>query len=318
MRWAHAVLTCCGLLLGLQAAAQTAPQPRSCPLELPFASRCFHGEDGQGSSYLIALPPGWDQQVLVMHAHGGPAETGAAKLERSEEDLKRWAVTLKAGYAWAGSTYRRGGYGVTMAAEDTERLRQIFVRQFGQPRRRGAAAAAGVAHHLGPVGGGVAQVGVAPQPRCRVPDHPGDPDAGQREPAEPLRRRLVRAAGDLVRDALVRVKVERQARVEALHNHARGALHRLGADAALRGEGEGGVSGAWWGQRRPARAWPHAAACWCHPTAGMAAGGRRRGRRAHPLRVQRDRQAPHREGHEPVLRSAVPDGQVLTLCSRRG
>ena len=40
-----------------------------------------------------------------------------AELKRSEEDLKRWAVTVKAGYAWAGSTYRRGGYGVTMAAE---------------------------------------------------------------------------------------------------------------------------------------------------------------------------------------------------------
>ncbi|VTU17956.1 hypothetical protein [Variovorax sp. RA8] len=45
------------------------------------------------------------------------------------KDLERWAVTVKAGYAWAGSTYRRGGYGVT------ERLRQLFVRHFGSPRR---------------------------------------------------------------------------------------------------------------------------------------------------------------------------------------
>jgi pimeloyl-ACP methyl ester carboxylesterase len=42
---------------------------------------------------------------------------------------------VKAGYAWAGSTYRRGGYGVTMSAQDTERLRQLFVARFGQPRR---------------------------------------------------------------------------------------------------------------------------------------------------------------------------------------
>ena len=83
-----------------------------------------------------------------MHAHGGPAETGPAKQERAEEDLKRWAVTVRAGHAWAGSTYRRGGYGVTMAAEDTERLRQIFVRDFGQPRRtllHGQSYGAGVA-----------------------------------------------------------------------------------------------------------------------------------------------------------------------------
>jgi hypothetical protein len=72
--------------------------------------------------------------VLVVHAHGGP-ELGAPKLERTEEDLKRWAVTVKAGYAWVASTYRRGGYGVTMAAEDTERVRQIFVQHFGPPRR---------------------------------------------------------------------------------------------------------------------------------------------------------------------------------------
>jgi alpha-beta hydrolase superfamily lysophospholipase len=70
-----------------------------------------------------------------MHAHGGPAGTGPSNPKRSLEDLERWAVTVQAGYAWAGSTYRRGGYGVTMAAEDTERLRKIFVRQFGKPRR---------------------------------------------------------------------------------------------------------------------------------------------------------------------------------------
>jgi hypothetical protein len=113
------------------------PKAATCPAEVPAAARCFTGEDGEGSFYWIAIPRGWSpgRGVLVMHAHGGPADTGPAKPERSEEDLKRWAVTVKAGYAWAGSTYRRGGYGVTMAAEDTERLRRIFVREFGQPRR---------------------------------------------------------------------------------------------------------------------------------------------------------------------------------------
>lgn len=114
-------------------AAPSAPKPATCPAPVPEAARCYTGEDGTGALYWIAIPKDWNR-VLVMHAHGGP-ETGPPKLERSEEDLKRWAVTVKAGYAWAGSTYRRGGYGVTMAAEDTERLRQIFVRHFGQPRR---------------------------------------------------------------------------------------------------------------------------------------------------------------------------------------
>lgn len=39
------------------------------------------------------------------------------------------------GYAWAGSTYRRGGYGVRMAAEDTDQLRQIVWARWGRPER---------------------------------------------------------------------------------------------------------------------------------------------------------------------------------------
>lgn len=114
--------------------AHAAPQPAPCPAEVPATARCYAGEDGAGSFYRVAIPAGWNRQVLVMHAHGGPADTGPAKPQRAEEDLKRWAVTVRAGYAWAGSTYRRGGYGVTMAAQDVERLRQLFVREFGAPR----------------------------------------------------------------------------------------------------------------------------------------------------------------------------------------
>ncbi|MFM9901619.1 MAG: alpha/beta hydrolase family protein [Polaromonas sp.] len=133
---ALACLLATSALTGLARAQDTTPQSAPCPAELPTDARCFTGEDGQGAFYWMALPAGWDNRgVLVMHAHGGPANTGPAAAARSEEDLKRWAVTVKAGHAWAGSTYRRGGYGVTMAAEDTERLRRIFVRHFGPPRR---------------------------------------------------------------------------------------------------------------------------------------------------------------------------------------
>ena len=113
-----------------------APQPprvTACPAPLATGVSCYTGEDGAGAFYWIAIPASWNQ-VLVVHAHGGP-ELGEPRLERSQDDLKRWAVTVKAGYAWIGSTYRQGGYGVTMAAEDTERARQIFVTYFGQPRR---------------------------------------------------------------------------------------------------------------------------------------------------------------------------------------
>jgi len=119
--------------------AQLPPPPAAstCPAEVPAGATCYTGEDGLGGFYWMALPAQWKPQtgVLVMHAHGGPADTGPAKRERSEADLKRWAVTVKAGYAWAGASYRRGGFGVSMAAEDTERVRRIFVRHFGPPRR---------------------------------------------------------------------------------------------------------------------------------------------------------------------------------------
>jgi alpha-beta hydrolase superfamily lysophospholipase len=138
-------------------AASWEPKPTACPAPVPSQTRCYTGEDTAGAFYWIAIPQTWNR-VLVMHAHGGP-ETGPPKLARSEEDLKRWAVTVKAGYAWAGSTYRRGGYGVTMAAEDTERLRRIFVQRFGVPRRTllhgqsyGAGVAAKAAELYAPLG----------------------------------------------------------------------------------------------------------------------------------------------------------------------
>src|SRR3546814_1814670 len=46
----------------------------------------------------------------------------------------RFAVTVQVGYAWIASSYRRGGYGVRMAAEDSEAARKIFIASFGQPR----------------------------------------------------------------------------------------------------------------------------------------------------------------------------------------
>ena len=65
---------------------------RPVPSEVPAGARCYSGEDGNGSFYRIAIPGHGDQQVLVMHAHICPADTGPAQSARSEEDLKRWAL----------------------------------------------------------------------------------------------------------------------------------------------------------------------------------------------------------------------------------
>ena len=135
-----------------------APQAASCPAKIPAGAQCYNGRDSEGAPYWIAIPEHWNR-VLVMHAHGGP-EIEAPTLARTAEDLERWAVMVKVGYAWAGSAYRRGGYGVTMAAEDVERLRRLFVHRFGQPRRTilhgqsyGGGVAAKAAEIYGPVSG---------------------------------------------------------------------------------------------------------------------------------------------------------------------
>jgi hypothetical protein len=112
--------------------AEAAAQPAPCPDEVPAGTRCLSGRDSAGAFYLIAIPAQWNG-ILVLHAHGGPT-LGAPKLERSIEDLKRWAVVVKAGYAWAGSSFHQGGVAVHAAAEDTERLRRIFVQQVAAPR----------------------------------------------------------------------------------------------------------------------------------------------------------------------------------------
>jgi hypothetical protein len=112
--------------------AENAPAATACPAAVPAGTRCLSGRDSAGAFYLVAVPAQWNG-ILVLHAHGGPT-LGTPKLDRSIEDLERWAVVVKAGYAWAGTTFRQGGVAVHAAAEDTERLRRIFVGQVAKPR----------------------------------------------------------------------------------------------------------------------------------------------------------------------------------------
>jgi hypothetical protein len=111
---------------------EAAPQPHACPKEMPEGTRCLAGRDSAGAFYMAAIPQHWNG-TLVLHAHGGPT-LGPPSLARTEEDLQRWAIVVKAGYAWAGSSFHQGGVAVHAAAEDTERLRQLFVARIAQPK----------------------------------------------------------------------------------------------------------------------------------------------------------------------------------------
>ena len=113
--------------------AESEPVPIACPASVGAGTRCLSGQDQNGAWYVIAMPAEWNRRLIV-HAHGGP-RTGAPKAEEPLEDVERFSVMVRQGYAWIGSTYRRGGYGVRMAAEDVENSRQLFWARYGQPER---------------------------------------------------------------------------------------------------------------------------------------------------------------------------------------
>ncbi len=112
---------------------EAAPLAAACPAGAPEGAKCLRGQDSRNAHYLIVMPAQWSG-VLVVHAHGGPA-LGEPKRERADEDIKRWAITVKAGHAWAASVFRQGGVAVRSAAEDTERVRRIFVEHVAVPKR---------------------------------------------------------------------------------------------------------------------------------------------------------------------------------------
>lgn len=112
---------------------EASPAQVACPAGVPAGTQCWRGQDSAGSHYLLAKPAQWSG-VLVVHAHGGPA-LGEPKASRAEEDIKRWSITLTEGHAWAGSVFRQGGFAVTTAAQDTERVRRIFVEHVAKPQR---------------------------------------------------------------------------------------------------------------------------------------------------------------------------------------
>ena len=118
----------------LDASAEAAPVAAPCPSGIGAEIRCLAGQDSTGAHYLIALPreAGQWNGRLVVHAHGGPF-LGAPTAKRVAEDLQRWSIMPRAGYAWVASSFRQGGVAVTAAAEDTERVRQIFVRHVARP-----------------------------------------------------------------------------------------------------------------------------------------------------------------------------------------
>ena len=141
-----AVLAALGAAAGCVSTTTVAPPPSmlddrttrlvatACPPALAGVdARCLAARDAAGAWLLVAVPAAWNG-TLVVHAHGGPT-LGEPQPARAVEDLTRWSIMVKAGYAWAGTSFAQGGVAVRAAAADVERMRRIVVAQIGQPRR---------------------------------------------------------------------------------------------------------------------------------------------------------------------------------------
>src|SRR3954465_1234750 len=130
-----------GLLLALAASpvfGQGVPNPSlpdivPCPDKIATIATCYGAKLETGAYVLAAMPKSWNG-VLIVFAHGGPS-LEPAKPDSSKGDLAKYAVEVERGFAWVASTYRREGYGVQMAAADTEDARKFFIARIAKPKR---------------------------------------------------------------------------------------------------------------------------------------------------------------------------------------
>jgi len=113
-------------------ALEAAPAPAACPSGVGDGASCLSGQDSAGALYMIVMPKQWNGD-LVVHAHGGPF-LGAPTMKRVTEDVERWTIMPRLGYAFATSSYRQGGVAVTAAAQDNERLRRLFIDKVAKPK----------------------------------------------------------------------------------------------------------------------------------------------------------------------------------------
>jgi pimeloyl-ACP methyl ester carboxylesterase len=113
------------LVLGLALVAPSSDAPRA---EAPRAPIDRSGVLG-GAEYLIAVPENW-QGGLVVFAHGIQRGTGPGNAT-----MPPIAGHIRAeGHAWIASGYRAREYQPHLFIEDLVALRELFLKDIGQPR----------------------------------------------------------------------------------------------------------------------------------------------------------------------------------------
>ena len=110
-------------LIGLGAPWSPAPRAQS---PRPAINR--QGELG-GAPYLMSVPENW-QGGLVVFAHGIQRGTGPGDATRPPIA----SHIASAGHAWISSGYRAREYQPHLFIEDLVALRELFLKEVGQPR----------------------------------------------------------------------------------------------------------------------------------------------------------------------------------------
>lgn len=116
-----------------QEKAANPPTATACPEAVAAIATCYRTKLETGAYLLAAMPKTWNGNLIVF-AHGGPSVTAPVEND-SDDDLVKYSIGVRMGFAWVASTYRKEGYGVKMAAADTEDARKFFVERIAKPKR---------------------------------------------------------------------------------------------------------------------------------------------------------------------------------------
>jgi hypothetical protein len=126
------ILTC--MPVGAQETTKAAlPETTVCPAPIADIATCYSAKHASGAYLLAAMPKNWNGHLIVF-AHGGP-HIVPPTATTSQSDLAKYSIGVRQGFAWVASSYRREGWGVLAAAEDSEHARQFFVDRIARPRR---------------------------------------------------------------------------------------------------------------------------------------------------------------------------------------
>ena len=128
-----ACLIMCSPAFAQERLTSALPDTAACPEAVAKIATCYSAKLESGAYLLAAMPKSWNGNLIVF-AHGGPSldpPTAASSMG----DLARLHFEIERGFGWVASSYRREGYGVQMAAADTDDARKFFIARIAKPKR---------------------------------------------------------------------------------------------------------------------------------------------------------------------------------------